>query len=116
MTTEFQQQLQQLVSDDLPSLTSYYITVSSEKEPGVLVVNYYPDAELIDTEAKFLKKSQIPQFIQESGLSELQSHFDNHDPQTQMVLAVMSEDTMGVLTIDVHRPTGKAIVKDSLCY
>jgi len=36
---DLQQQLQQLVSNDLPSLTSYYIEVSSEKGPGVLVVN-----------------------------------------------------------------------------
>lgn len=106
---DLQQQLQQLVSNDLPSLTSYYIEVSSEKGPGVLVVNYYPDSDLVDTEARFLKKSQIPNFLQEFGLDELQTHFDSHDPQTQMIMAVISEDTMGVLTIDVTRPEGKAI-------
>jgi hypothetical protein len=46
-------------------------------------------------------------------MDELQSHFDNHDPQTQMVLTVISEETMGVFTIDLHRPEGKEIPKRS---
>jgi len=109
MTMDTQQQLQQLVSDDLPHLTSYYIEVSSEKEPGVFLVNYYAGIELIDRSTKFLKKSQLPQFIQDSGLEELQSHFDSHDPQTQIVMAVISNDAMGTLTIDVTRPADKAL-------
>jgi len=109
MTMNTQQQLQQLVSNDLPQLTSYYIEVSSEKGPGVLLVNYYAKAELIERSAKFLKKSQISQFIQDSGLKELESHFDSHNPQTQMVMAVISDDTMGALTIDVTRPADKAL-------
>ncbi len=87
--------------------------------PGILVVNYYPepdpdepelDSELgIQCETRFLKKSQIPQFIAESGLEELQADFAAHDPQTQMVLAVVSEDQMDVLTFNVTRPENKAL-------
>jgi hypothetical protein len=113
--------LQHLVSDDLPNLTDYYLELSSEKGPGILVVDYYPepdpDESKLDPEfefavqctTRFLKKSQIPKFIEESGLEELQADFEVHDPQTQMVLAVVTEDKMGVLTFDVHRPENKPL-------
>lgn len=112
---------QQRVSDDLPHLSDYYLELSSQKGPGILVVNYYPDPDPdepeldpelelgIQCETRFLKKSQIPQFIAESGLEELQADFEAHDPQTQMVLAVVTEDKMGVLTFDVTRPENKAL-------
>jgi len=113
--------LQQRVSDGLPHLIDYYLDLSSEKGPGILVVNYYPepdpdelefdpDLELgIQSETRFLKPSQIPQLIAESGLEELSGAFAAHDPQTQMVLAVMSDDKMGVFTFDVTRPKNKAL-------
>ncbi len=87
--------LQQRVSDDLPHLTDHYLELSSEKGPGILVVNYYPepdpdepelDPELelgIQSETRFLKPSQIPQFMKESGLEELPADFATHDPQTE---------------------------------
>ena len=69
--------LRQQVSEDLPHLTNYYLELSSEQGPGILVVNYYPepdpdepenDSELgIQCETRFLKTSQIPKFIEESG-------------------------------------------------
>lgn len=111
--------LRQRVSEDLPHLTNYYLELSSEQGPGILVVNYYPepdpdepenDSELgIQCETRFLKTSQIPKFIEESGLEELQADFEAHNPQTQMVLAVMTEDKMDVLTFDVTRPENKAL-------
>lgn len=113
--------LQQRVSDDLPHLTDYYLELSSEKGPGILVVNYYPepdpdepefDSELelgIQSETYFLKPSQIPQFIKESGLEELPDDFAAHDHQTQMVLAVVTEDQMGVFTFEITRPKNKAL-------
>lgn len=111
--------LQQRVNDDLPHLSDYYLELSSEQGPGILVVNYYPepdpdepelDSELgIQCETRFLKTSQIPKFIEESGLEELQADFEAHNPQTQMVLAVMTEDKMDVLTFDVTRPENKAL-------
>ena len=116
---EEREQLQQRVSDDLPHLTNYYLELSSEQGPGILVVNYYPepdpdepelDSELgIQCETRFLKTSQIPKFIEESGLEELQADFEKHNPQTQMVLAVMTEEQMGVLTFDVTGPENKAL-------
>ncbi len=84
-------------------------------------MNYYPepdpdepefDSELelgIQSETHFLKPSQIPQFIKESGLEKLPDDFAAHDPQTQMVLAVVTEDQMGVFTFDITRPKNKAL-------
>ena len=107
MIRDLPQELQQLVSSNLSSLIDYYIEVSVEKGPGVLLVNYYPDSDLVDSDARFLKSAQISQFIQDSGMDELQSHFDSHDPQTQMVMIAISEAAAGVLTVDVTRPEGK---------
>lgn len=91
--------LRHQVSDDLPHLSNYYLELSSEQGPGILVVNYYPqpdpdepelDSELgIQCETRFLKPSQIPQFVEEFGLEELQADFEAHDLQKQMVLAVV---------------------------
>ena len=106
---EEEQQLQQLVADDLPNLISYYLEVSSEKGPGVLVLNIYPDSELFDQEARFLKASQLPGFIEESGLTVLQTQFETHDPETQMVIAVITEDQMSAFTVEVQRPESKRL-------
>ena len=118
---EKRDKLQYLVSDDLSHLSDYYLDLSSEQGPGILVVNYYPELDPDESElypelelgvqctTRFLKKSQIPQFIAESGLEELSADFEAHDPQTQMVLAAITEDQMGVLTFDVTRPENKAL-------
>ena len=106
---EKEQQLQQLVVDDLPGLISYYLEVSSEKGPGVLVLNVYSDAELVEQEARFLKASQLSGFIEESGLTMLQTQFEAHDPETQMVMAVITNDQMGAFTVDAPRPESKRL-------
>jgi hypothetical protein len=59
VTRDSLQQIQQLVNDDLTSVSNYYIKISSKKRPGVLLVNYYFDSDLVGSNASLLKKSQI---------------------------------------------------------
>jgi hypothetical protein len=59
VTRDSLQQIQQLVNDDLTSVSNYYIKISSKKRPGVLLVNYYLSSDLVGSNARLLKKSQI---------------------------------------------------------
>ncbi|PZD70409.1 hypothetical protein C1752_13135 [Acaryochloris thomasi RCC1774] len=104
-----EQQLLQQISDELPDLKSYYFELSSEKGPGVLEVNVYPESEFCDLEARFLKASQVSTFIEDSGLSSLQAQFEAHDPEQQMVMALTIDEQMGAFTLEAPRPDDKKL-------
>lgn len=95
------QQLQQLVDSDLRSLSNYYQEMSREQGPGVLSVNYYPSGEIAQMSAKYLKSSQISRLARQLGLINLQSEFEQHNQQTQMVVAVVTAETKGVVTVEL---------------
>ncbi len=78
------EQLRQLVSEDLRTLSTYYRGMSAEQGAGVLLVNYYPSGGLAQMEAKFLKASLIPKLARQMGLATLQIEFSRHNPQTQI--------------------------------
>jgi len=59
---DLQQQLQQLVSNDLPLLDFLLHRGLFREGTWGACGHYYPDSDLVDTEARFLKKSQIPKF------------------------------------------------------
>ncbi len=65
------QQLKQLISAELPSLSKYYQQMADSQGAGVLVVNYYPTGEVAQMEARFLKSSQIPRLSRQMGLPNL---------------------------------------------
>lgn len=99
-----EQPLRQLLKDDLPSLRTYYQEMATEQGSGVLVVNYYPSGEIAQMEAKFLKSSQIPRLARQMGLPSLQVEFEKHNPQNQMVVALVTAETKGVVTVDLRSP------------
>ena len=59
----------------------------------MLVVNYYPSGEVAQMSASFLKPSQIPQYARQMGLPTLELEFEQHDPQNQMVVALVTAQT-----------------------
>jgi hypothetical protein len=99
-----EQPLRQLLKDDLPSLRTYYQEMATEQGSGVLVVNYYPSGEIAQMEAKFLKSSQIPRLARQMGLPTLQVEFEKHNPQNQMVVALVTAETKGVVTVEMRSP------------
>lgn len=86
-------QLKQLLSLDLPSLGAYYRKISDEQGSGVLAVNYYPSGEVAQMSASFLKPSQIPRYARQMGLPTLELEFSQHNPQYQMVVALVTAQT-----------------------
>ncbi len=98
---DFSQQLKQLLSPDLPSLGAYYQDLATYQGAGVLVVNYYPSGEVAQMSAKFLKPSSIPRLARQMGLPTLQIEFDRHNQQSQMVAAVITVETKGVVTVEL---------------
>lgn len=90
------QQLKQLLSPDLPSLSAYYPDMSTLEGAGVLFVNYYPSGEVAQMSAKFLKPNQIKRLARQMGLPTLQVEFERHNQQEQMVVAVITVETKGV--------------------
>ena len=103
-----EQPLRQLLQDDLPSLRTYYQEMAAEQGSGVLVVNYYPSGDIAQMEAKFLKSSQIPRLARQMGLPTLQVEFEKHNPQNQMVVAIVTAETKGVVTVDLRSPEPKS--------
>lgn len=95
------QQLEQLLGDDLPSLSAYYGEMAAEQGAGVLSVNYYPSGGSAQMEAKFLKASSIPKLARQMGLATLQVEFSRHNPHTQMVVALITAETKGVITVEL---------------
>jgi hypothetical protein len=108
------QQLKQLVSADLPSLGKYYREMATEQEAGVLVVNYYPTGEVAQMETRFLKSSQIPRISRQMGLPTLQSEFEQHDREQEMVLAVVTVQIKGVVTVEVKLPASETPISETL--
>ena len=100
------QQLNQLVSADLPSLSKYYQEMATQQGAGVLVVNYYPTGEVAQMEARFLKSSQIPRLSRQIGLLSLQTLFEQHDRSSEMVLAIVTAETKGAFAVELQLPTG----------
>ncbi len=90
------QQLKQLLSKDLPSLGAYYREMATEQGSEVLVVNYYPNGEVAQMSAKYLKPSSIPRLAKQIGLPTLQVEFERHNQQSQIVAAVITVETQGV--------------------
>ncbi|MDV2994449.1 MAG: hypothetical protein N4J56_004103 [Chroococcidiopsis sp. SAG 2025] len=96
------QQLKQLVSADIPSLSKYYREMAAQQGAGVLVVNYYPTGEVAQMEARFLTSSQIQRIARQMGLPTLQAEFEQHDQKNQMVIALVTAQTKGVVTVEVE--------------
>lgn len=95
------QKLKQLLSLDLPSLGTYYREMSALEGYGVLVVNYYPSGEAAQMSAKYLKPNQIGRLARQMGLSTLQLEFSQHNQHSQMVVAVITAETKGVVTVEL---------------
>ncbi|OWY68171.1 hypothetical protein B7486_27160, partial [cyanobacterium TDX16] len=93
--------LQKLLQDDLPRLGTYFLDMTAVQGDGVLLVNYYPNDAIAQMEAKFLKASVIPKYSRQMGLADLVAQFEAHDRQTQMVVAVVTPETKGTITVDV---------------
>ncbi len=95
------QQLKQLLNEDLPSLGAYYREMSALQGSGVLVVNYYPSGEVAQMSAGYLKPNQIPRLARQMGLPTLQVEFERHSQQDQMVVALVTAETKGVVTVEL---------------
>lgn len=95
-------QLKQLLSEDLPSLSAYYQDISALQGAGVLLVNYFPTGVVAQMSASFLKPSQIKRYARQMGLPTLQIEFEQHNPQNQMVVALVTAQTKGVVTVELH--------------
>ena len=108
-----QPQLQQLVNEDRRSLSNYYREMSKEQGPGVLSVNYYPSGEIAQMSAKYLKASQISRLARQLGLVNLQSEFEQHNQQTQMVVAVITAETKGVVTVELDSGAASSSVPET---
>ena len=108
-----QPQLQQLVNEDRRSLSNYYREMSKEQGPGVLSVNYYPSGEIAQMSAKYLKASQISRLARQLGLVNLQSEFEQHNQQTQMVVAVVTAETKGVVTVELDSGAASTSVPET---
>ncbi|MBD2307349.1 hypothetical protein H6G17_17870 [Chroococcidiopsis sp. FACHB-1243] len=93
--------LQKLLQDDLPRLGTYFLDMTAVQGDGVLLVNYYPNDAIAQMEAKFLKASVVPKYSRQMGLADLVAQFEAHDRQTQMVVAVVTPETKGTLTVEV---------------
>ncbi|PSM49330.1 hypothetical protein C7Y66_09985 [Chroococcidiopsis sp. CCALA 051] len=101
------QQLKQLISADLLGLGKYYRGMADSQGAGVLVVNYYPIREVAQMEARFLKSSQIPRLSRQMGLPELQTLFEQHDREKEMVLAIVTAETKGAIAVELQLPTSE---------
>jgi len=93
--------LRKLLQDDLPRLSTYFLDMTAVQGDGVLLVNYYPNDAIAQMEAKFLKASVIPKWARQMGLADLLAQFEAHDRQTQMVVAVVTPETKGTVTVEV---------------
>ncbi|MDV2996951.1 MAG: hypothetical protein N4J56_006656 [Chroococcidiopsis sp. SAG 2025] len=99
------QQLKQLVSADIPSLSKYYRGMAEAQGAGVLVVNYYTVGEVAQMEARFLTLSQIPRLSRQMGLPNLQAEFEQHDRSSEMVVALVTAETKGAIALELQFPT-----------
>lgn len=95
------EQLKQLLDLDLSSLSAYYREMAAFQGAGVLVVNYYPSGEAAQMSANFLKPSQIGRLARQMGLPTLQLEFEQHNQHNQMVVALISPETKGVVTVEL---------------
>lgn len=95
-------QLKHLLNEDLPSLSNYYREMSADGGAGVLVVNYYPCGESAQMSAKFLKPNQIGRLARQMGLPTLELEFEQHNRQNQMVVALVTAQTKGVVRVELH--------------
>jgi len=98
-------ELQKLLQNDLPRLGTYFLDMTAVQGDGVLLVNYYPNDAIAQMEAKFLKAGVIRKWARQMGLADLESQFEAHDRQTQMVVAVVTPDTKGTVTVEVSPTT-----------
>ncbi len=95
------QRLKQLLNEDLASLGAYYREICALQGSGVLVVNYYPGGEVAQMSAKYLKPNQIGRLARQMGLPTLQVEFERHNQQDQMVVALVTAETKGVVTVEL---------------
>jgi hypothetical protein len=107
------QQLKQLISADLPSLGKYYREMVESQGAGVLVVNYYPTGEVAQMEARFLKSNQIPRLSRQMGLPNLETEFEQHDRQKEMVVAIVTAQTKGVVTVEIEFHTSETSLPET---
>jgi hypothetical protein len=107
------QQLKQLVSADIPSLGKYYREMVQEQGAGVLVINYYPNGSVAQMEARFLRSSQIPRLSRQMGLPSLETLFEQHDREKEMVLAVVTAETKGVVIVEVEAPASETPIPET---
>ena len=94
-------ELRKLLQDDLPRLGTYFLDMTAAQGDGVLLVNYYPNDKISQMEAKFLKAGVIRKWARQIGLADLESQFETYDRQTQMVVAVVTPETKGTVTVEV---------------
>ena len=79
-----------------PAWVHYYREMATEQGSGVLVVNYYPNGEVAQMSAKYLKPNQIARLARQMGLPTRQAEFERHNQHSQMVVAAITAEMKGV--------------------